>query len=287
MKLSVVLAVRNEEANLARCLESIKHIASEIVIVDEYSTDNTISIAKKYGARVYKEPHHAIFHITKQKALSYAKSEWILQLDADEVVTPSLGIEIIDVINGKSVKIDLKKEALFRRHQRVVEMRDGRIGKRTGEVVAYFIPSVNMFLGKPLIHAGVYPDAVIRLIKNGKAHFPAKSVHEQIEIEGEVGWLNSDLEHYDSPTLTRYIDRANRYTSLTAKEFEQKNVVKNLLGIFYYSVIKPSIVFLKLYFRHRVYLDGIRGFLWSYFCAIHYSIAYFKYYSGGYESELP
>ncbi len=283
MKLSVVLAVRNEEANLARCLESIKHIASEIVIVDEYSTDNTISIAKKYGARVYKEPHHAIFHITKQKALSYAKSEWILQLDADEVVTPSLGREIIDVINGKSVKIDLKKEALFRRHQRVVEMRDGRIGKRTGEVVAYFIPRVNMFLGKPLIHAGVYPDAVIRLIKNGKAHFPAKSVHEQIEIEGEVGWLNSDLEHYDSPTLTRYIDRANRYTSLTAKEFEQKNVGKNLLGIFYYSVIKPSIVFLKLYFRHRGYLDGMRGFLWSYFSAIHYSIAYFKYYSGGYE----
>ncbi len=283
MKLSVVLAVRNEEVNLARCLESIKHIASEIVIVDEYSTDNTISIAKKYGARVYKEPHHAIFHITKQKALNYAKSEWILQLDADEVVTPSLGREIIDVINGKSVKIDLKKEALFRRHQRVVEMRDGRIGKRTGEVVAYFIPRVNMFLGKPLIHAGVYPDAVIRLVKNGKAHFPAKSVHEQIEIEGEVGWLNSNLEHYDSPTLTRYIDRANRYTSLTAKEFEQKNVGKNLLGIFYYSVIKPSIVFLKLYFRHKGYLDGMRGFLWSYFSAMHYSIAYFKYYTGGYE----
>src|SRR5258706_4977241 len=124
MKLSVVLAVRNEEANLARCLESVKHIASEIVIVDEYSIDGTISIAKKYGARVYKEPHHAIFHITKQKALNYAKGDWILQLDADEVVTTSLAKEIIDVINNRPIKIDSKKLALFKRHQRALEERD-------------------------------------------------------------------------------------------------------------------------------------------------------------------
>lgn len=283
MKLSVVLAVRNEEVNLARCLESIKHIANEIIVVDEYSVDNTVAIARRYGAIVHEEPHHAIFHITKQKALNYAKGDWILQLDADEVVTSSLSREIVDVINDKPVKVDKKKLALFRRHQRAIERRDGRIGERTGEIVAYFLPRINMFLGKPLIHAGVYPDAVIRLIKKGKAHFPAKSVHEQIQIKGEVGWLNSDLEHYDSPTLSRYIGRANRYTTLTAKEFEQKKIGKNLLGLFYYSTIKPLVVFLKLYLRHRGYLDGIRGFLWSYFSAMHYPIAYFKYYTGGYE----
>jgi glycosyltransferase involved in cell wall biosynthesis len=69
MKLSVILAVRNEEANLNSCLASIKDIADEIVVVDEYSTDRTVEIARKFGARIYREPHHQIFHITKQKAI--------------------------------------------------------------------------------------------------------------------------------------------------------------------------------------------------------------------------
>src|SRR5260221_2727416 len=142
MKLSVVLAVRNEEVNLAACLESVKDIASEIVIVDEYSTDNTVSIAKKFGARIYEEPHHEIFHITKQKALDLAKGEWILQLDADEVVTRELAEEIVEVINKddltssrlRGAKENSKKWNLFMRHQKLIEKRDGFIGKKTGDV---------------------------------------------------------------------------------------------------------------------------------------------------------
>ena len=272
--LSVVLSVRNEEENLARCLKSIKNIADEIIVVDEHSSDKTVEIARIYGAKVFLEPHHDNFHITKQKALEKAGGEWILQLDADEVVTPELSKEILDVVNGTHSP---RLSNLFKRHQNLIEERDGKIGNPTGEVVGYFIPRRNVFLGKPLVHAGVYPDGVIRLIKKGKAHFPQKSVHEQIELEGEVSWLSSDLLHYDSPTFERYLTRLNRYTDLKAQELADKKVGKNLWGLLKFSILLPTYYFLLLFIRHLGFLDGIRGFVWSLFSALHFPIAYFKY----------
>jgi glycosyltransferase involved in cell wall biosynthesis len=284
-KLSIVLATKNEERNIGPCLESVRKIADEIIVFDENSTDQTRQIAQKYGAKVFEVEHEPIFHKTKQKALEKAQSEWILQLDADERVTPALANEIKEVINMGSREIktrqpkNKKKWRLFQKHQRLLEKRDGKIGRSTDEVVAFFVPRKNIFLGKPLIHAGVYPDGVIRLIKKGYAHFPAKSVHEQMVIDGEVAWLFSDLEHHDSPTLSRYLQRANRYTDLTAREFEQKKLSKNIFVLLYYSLVKPSVVFVKYYFVHKGFLDGIRGFLWSGFSALHFPIAYFKYYA--------
>jgi len=284
--LSVVLATRNEESNISAVLESVKSIADEIVVVDEKSQDRTREIAKKYGARVYEVEHEPIFHKTKQKALNKAKFDWILQLDADERVMPKLAKEIKDVIDMPTAKIlarrpgDNKKWALFQKHQKIIEKRDGHVGRPTGEVVAFFLPRKNIFLGKPLVHAGVYPDPAIRLIKNGKAHFPAKSVHEIMQIDGEVAWLFNDLEHYDSPTFSRYLERANRYTSLTAMEFEQKKSSKNIIVLFFYSFVKPIMVFLMLYVRHKGFLDGVRGFIWSAFSALHFPLAYFKYWVG-------
>jgi len=282
MKLSVVLATRNEEKNIGACLQSVKDIADEMVVVDESSTDRTREIAKKYGAKVYKVKHEPIFHKTKQKALEKASGDWILQLDADERVTPELAEEIREVIEMdasllKQRKTTAKKQKLFERHQRIIEKRDGKIGRSTGEVVAFFLPRLNLFLGKPLVHAGVYPDAAIRLVKKGKARFPAKSVHEQMEIDGEVAWLFNDLEHHDSPTLKRYFNRMNRYTDLQAKDLAREKTPKNVLMLLLYSTVKPLFVFLKLYIRHKGFLDGVRGFLWSLFSALHYPIAYFKY----------
>ncbi len=273
-KLSVVLATRNEEENIGRCLDSVEDFADEIIVVDEHSTDKTVEIAKKHGAEVFLEPHHAIFHITKQKALEKATGEWILQLDADEVVTPELAKEIVSTINGSPPKIN---NALFIRHQKLIEERDGKIGKPTGEVVGYFVARRNMFLGKPLIHAGVYPDGVIRLVKNGKARFPQKSVHEQIQLDGEVAWLSGDLLHYDSPTLKRYLSRMNRYTDLHAEELKSAKVPKNILYFLLYVKFKPLYTFCNLYFRHLGFLDGVNGFLWSFFSAAHFPVAYFKY----------
>lgn len=283
IKLSSVLSTRNEEENIARCIESLKGISDEIIIFDEYSIDNTKKIAESLGAKVYLEPHHDIFHITKQKAIDAAKGEWILQMDADEVITPELAKEITDVINMTNEEILNRKpkseklKNLFERHQKLIEERDGKIDKDTSEVVAFFIPRRNMFLGKPLIHAGVYPDPAIRLIKKGKAWLPAKSVHEIMKIDGKIAWLYNDMEHYDSPTLKRYLMRLNRYTDLHANELRDKNVSKGLQGLLQYVFIKPSFTFLNLFFRYKGFLDGVNGFLWSFFSALHFPIAYFKY----------
>lgn len=292
--LSVVLATRNEEDSIGACLDSVRDIADEIIIVDEGSTDKTRQIAKKYGAKVFKVKHEPIFHKTKQKALDKATGDWILQLDADERATRGLVEEIVEVINSSNEDLSNrilrrperpkgvegsrdKKIKLFQRHQSLIEKRDGKIGKNTGQIVAFFIPRRNYFLGEHLIHAGVYPDANIRLVKKGKARFPAKSVHEQMVITGEVAWLFNDLEHHESPTFERYLERANRYTALTAKEFQNSKTPSNYIYLFYYSFIKPSTTFLKLYVRHLGFLDGMRGFIWSLFSALHFPLAYFKY----------
>ncbi len=290
-KLSVVLAVRNEEENIGRCLLSVKSIADEIIIFDEKSIDKTAEIAKKLGARIYEVEHEDNFHITKQKAIDAANGDWILQLDADEVITPELSEEIKELINSSNDMLltrlfsrstfngqrHTKKHNLFIRHQQLIELRDGKIGKQTGEVVAFFIPRINMFLGKPLVHAGVYPDPAIRLIKRGKAHLPAKSVHEIMQVDGEIGWLYNSMEHYDSPTLSRYLMRMNRYTDLQAEGFKTKKLPKNIWQFFLYTVHRPLSTFLSLYFRHLGILDGMQGFLWSFFSALHFPLAYYKY----------
>jgi len=275
-KLSVVLATRNEENNIGQCLQTVKEIADEIVIVDEESDDRTREIAEKFGARVYKVPHESMFHKTKQKALDLATGDWILQLDADERITKDSASEIIKVMNSSDEDILARrprvaeKWKLFTRHQKLVEQRDGKIGKMTGEVVAFFFPRRNMFLGSPLIHAGVYPDAAIRLIKKEK-------VHEIMEIGGEVAWLFNDLEHHDSPTLFRYLERLNRYTDLHARELIEAKTPNNPLFLIHYSLFRPVFVFLNLFIRHKGFLDGMRGFLWSFFSASHFPISYFKY----------
>ncbi len=283
VKLSVVLATRNEEENIARCINSVKKIADEIIVFDEYSTDNTKKIAESLGAKVYLEQHHDIFHITKQKAIDMAKGEWILQMDADEVVTPELAEEIHEVINSQPSTHNMPsdKQRLFERHQKLIEDRDGKIGTDSNEIVAYFIPRRNMFLGKPLIHAGVYPDPAIRLIKKGKAWLPAKSVHEIMKIDGKIAWLYNDMEHYDSPTLKRYLMRLNRYTDLHADELKVSKIPKNALSFLKFTFLLPTYYFLLRYVRHSGYKDGVNGFLWCFFSALHFPIAYFKYVTSG------
>jgi glycosyltransferase involved in cell wall biosynthesis len=281
--LSLVLATRNEEANIAACLKSARKLADEIIVYDEYSTDKTREIAKRHGAKVYKYKHKKNFHETKQKAIDKASADWILQLDADERVTPKLAKEIIRVINMSNEKLlsrkleTEKRDKLFIKHQQLIEQREGSLSKKTGEVVAFFVPRVNYFLGKPLIHAGVYPDGIIRLIKKGKARLPGKSVHELMEVDGEVAWLFNDLEHHESPTLQRYLERMNRYTDLHAEELKEKGVSANYLNLFLYTVHRPLFTFLNLYFRHKGILDGMHGFVWSIFSALHFPLAYFKF----------
>jgi glycosyltransferase involved in cell wall biosynthesis len=293
VKLSAVLLAYNEEKNVDRNLSAIKDIADEIIFfIDNNTTDRTEELARKYTDKIYHVAHEDNFHINKQKAIEKAKGEWILQLDVDETATPELVKEIKEVINLPNENLlkrvltaqstihkslSRKKAKLFLRHQKLIEEREGKLGKPTGEVVAFFIPRINLFLGKPLIHAGVYPDGVIRLFKKGKARLPAKSVHELMEVDGEVGWLFNNLEHNDTPTLSWYIARMNRYTDLNVDEIRQIKLPRNLLYLFLYITYYPLKTFCRLYFRHKGFLDGVRGFLWSALSSLHFPIAYFKY----------
>jgi glycosyltransferase involved in cell wall biosynthesis len=243
-KLSIALAVFNEEKYLSQCLSSIKDIADEIVIVDGGSTDNTLKIAKAFGAEIIQTDNPPIFHINKQKALNACGGEWILQLDADERVPFSLKREIKETIRNTA-------------HS------------------GFYIPRKNYFWGHWMKKTGVYPDYVIRLVKRGKAKFPCKSVHEQMKIDGSVGYLNNPLEHYSYETLGDYWRKAKSYTALTADELKKNNVSKT--AFIKYFFVKPFVTFFTLFIRNQGFIDGIYGFLFSVFSALHFPIAYWKY----------
>ncbi len=300
--LSCTLATFNEEENIERCLESVKEWVDEIVVVDGGSTDGTVEIAKKHGAKVEVRENPKMFHINKNKANELAQGEWILQLDADEVVSEELGKEIRELVQGQSTVMlnsfqhprkypagpetrfaarrassgRQNKVELFERHRRVMEMRHGKIGTDEGEVVAYFVPRRNYFLGRLLKYGGMYPDGAVRLFKKGFAKLPEKDLHEIYEIKGRVGWLNGDLLHYDSPTFERYLERNNRYSSRFAEEMKAKGVKVNLINSLYYMIWKPKITFLMIYFRHKGFLDGFPGLVWAVYSALTWVGAWVK-----------
>jgi len=281
MSLSVVLATFNEEKNLDECLSSVKDLASEIVVVDGKSTDNTVDIAKNYKARVVVTENHPIFHINKQKAIDMATSDWVLQLDADERVSPELAKEISKVMDMSESELEvyqasLPNKELFKRHQKLLEERDGKIGDK-GDYVAFFIPRLNFFLGRYLKYGGVYPDGVIRLFRKGKAYLPAKDVHEQMAVKGRVGWLESPLFHKDSPTFERYLSRNSRYIDLLATQLKEEKVTKDPLTVVNYLAIKPFAWFFMTQIRHKGILDGWQGIVFSFFSAMRFPRAYMKY----------
>src|SRR6185369_9228225 len=127
--LSVALAVFNEEASLEKCLESVRSLADEIVIVDGGSSDNTLKIAESFKAKIIKTTNPQMFHINKQKALDAAKGDWVLLLDADERVSPALAKQILDATKEYPIEIlDQKKQQLFIRHQKQIQMGHGQVG---------------------------------------------------------------------------------------------------------------------------------------------------------------
>jgi glycosyltransferase involved in cell wall biosynthesis len=248
--LSVALAVYNEQANLGACLESIKELASEIVIVDGGSTDQTVEIAKRYGAKVMVEENRANFHINKQHAIDACTHDWILQLDADERVSSMLASEILAIVSGD-------KQAM---------------------ADAYYIKRRNYFLGRWMNKGGMYPDPVIRLFKQGRAHLPQASVHELMTVEGTTKWLQNDLLHIADPNFSRYLLRSNRYTTLQAEDWLKEGKIGTGVGsIFLYMIVKPLIRFLEIYLRHKGFLDQFPGFVFAWYSGLHLASSYVKY----------
>lgn len=247
--LSVVLAVFNEGKNLSDCLESVKNFADEIVIVDGGSTDETITIAKSFGAKIILVPNNPMFHINKQKAIDAATKDWILQLDADERVTPLLAKEIMQKIESADAK-------------------DG-----------YWVPRKNWFLGRFLMKGGVYPDYTLRLYKKGKGRLPQKDVHEQAVVVGQVGYLQEPLIHMADPSFGRYLARFDRYTTFIAHQYKDEKLSKNPVTMLEYMVGKPLFWFFWTTFRHKAIQDGWQGILFSLFSSMRFAVAYKKYLS--------
>lgn len=246
--LSVVLAVYNEEKSLEACLASVRDLADEIIIVDGGSTDRTLDIAKRFRAKVIRTDNPPIFHINKQKALDGATGDWILQLDADEVIPDALKKEIRSVISGT-----------------------------TSDIAGYYIPRKNYFWGHWMQKGGQYPDPVIRLVKRGKGRFPQKTVHEQIAVAGAVGYLTHPMDHFSYRTREDYWRKADAYTTLTAMEMKENGITKSIITWFLYNIWKPKMTFLSLFVRHKGFMDGWYGFVFAFWSALHYPIAYRKF----------
>lgn len=244
--LSVVLATRNEAANIGRCLEAVKHIADEIIVCDESSGDDTVAIAKKYGAKIIHTQHQQNFHLTKNKAIDAAKMDWILQLDADEVVSPELAKEIISKIQDQKSNLN-----------------------------GYWLNRRNWFLYRFLTKGGQYPDPTLRLYRHGFGRLPAKDVHEQAEVKGPTGHLTNDLLHYRDTSFEKYLDGFNRYSSFIATQLKDTKV--NVLTTIYYLLLKPAYIFLKIYIRHKGFVDGKAGFIFALYSGLIWPVAYIKH----------
>lgn len=250
MSLSIALAVYNESDNLAQCLESIKSIADEIVIVDGESSDATVSIAKQFGAKILIEENRPNFHINKQHAIDACQGDWILQLDADERVSSALGAEIKRIVTG-----ELKNPAS-----------------------AYYLKRRNYYLGRWMNKGGMYPDPVIRLFQKGKASLPQASVHELMTVTGTTAWLQEDLLHIADPNFARYLLRSNRYTTLQAEDWlKEGKLGTDSWTRFRYMILKPFWQFLLIYFRHKGFQDGFPGFVFAWYSGLHIASSYVKY----------
>lgn len=242
--LSVAIATYNEEKKIERTLKSVAGWADEIVVVDGYSTDKTIEIVKKYTQAIYYKENELMFHKNKNLAIEKCTGDWIFFLDADEVVTHNLKNEIEEVVKSESYS-------------------------------GYCMPRANWFLGRFLKKGGQYPDRRIRLFKKGKGRWPCVSVHEQIEVEGEVGHLKNDLLHYSYENWVEYWRKADTYTSLTAFDIRKENIniVIKFLKYFFWL---PTYTFFNIYFRHKGFMDYEQGFIFAFFSGLHFPIAFVK-----------
>lgn len=238
--ISAVVICRNEENVIARCLESLTW-ADEIIVVDSDSTDQTLPVAKKFTSRIFTHPWQG-FGPQKQFAVEQAHSDWILVVDADEVVTKELAAEIRLVCTG---------DTLYQ---------------------GYRIKRKSNFLGRWVLHGGWYPDFVLRLFRTGKGRFTRARVHESLWVDGSVGTLDGELLHYTDPVLTHYLAKLDRYTGLSAQELFEQHYPFRIWDL----LVRPPAVFFKMYVWRAGFLDGIEGFLLALCSAIHVLMKYAK-----------
>lgn len=241
-----MIITRNEESNIGRTLASVAW-ADERIVVDSGSTDRTLEIARKQGAKVFQESWKG-YAQQKNSAIAKATGDWVLSLDADEEVSAELAASIKRVIAGP-----------------------------TATIAGYFIARRNFFLGRWIRHGGFYPDRKLRLFQRGKGEFVERAVHETMRVDGPSAFLEGDLIHNAYPTLTGYIDTMNRYSSLGARVAVQKGQVgRSWLSFLANVYYRPALNFSWNYFFRLGFLDGREGYLLHLYHNVYVSWKYAK-----------
>lgn len=187
MKLTVTVITHNESRNIGAALESVSW-ADETVVVDSGSTDDTVEIARRLGARVEVRDWPG-YGAQKNHAASLASNDWILSLDADERVTPDLAREIRGLLAG------------------------------TPSARGYRIPRIAFYLGRWIRSTDWYPDYQLRLYDRRRGRWNQKRVHESVDLDGPPGELRHDLEHYPYRDISHHLATIDRYTTLAADEW--------------------------------------------------------------------
>ena len=235
MKLSAIVLTRNEERNIEDCLAGLSW-ADEILVVDSGSTDHTVALAEKHGAKVLAHPFED-FASQRNFALTQAKGDWVLFIDADERVSSELAKEMM------SVSEDL------------------------APLCVYAIPRNNYFFGRRLRFSDSREDAPVRLFPKQHARW-SQPVHEMIATDLPVRKLKSPLQHYGTRDLAHYRQKVRDYIPLELKTMREKGV-KPALWKF---VVVPHAKFLQLYFFKLGILDGITGFQYAILSAYFYTL---------------
>lgn len=227
--ISAIVLTLNEEKNIEKCLQSLQ-FCDEVIVVDSGSTDKTVKIAKSFGAKIFQ---NIFIDFAKQRQFASTKAtcEWILYIDADEVVSEKCAKKLLDLKNDKTL----------------------------GTIV---IPRKNFFMGKWIQYGGWYPDWQRRMLRRDKVIFKTKRVHELAEEIPEVLNLSNEwhkdqvIYHYTYNSLANYLNKLNKYTSLEAKDLQDSLRVKKRDVLF-----RSLGMFWQTYFAKKAYRDGIQGFV--------------------------
>ncbi|MCM8780845.1 MAG: glycosyltransferase family 2 protein [Candidatus Omnitrophica bacterium] len=242
VSLSVVIIAKNEEKNIVDCLESVSGWADEIIVVDDESTDRTAKIAEEMGARVLRrkmdiEGRH------RNWAYSQAKNDWVLSLDADEIVTEELKKEISEVL------------------------------KDNPSYVGFSIPLRNYIGNYWVRYGGWYPAGKVRLFRKTKIRYEEAKVHPRVFIDGRCGHLTKDIVHKGYPDIAHFLDSLNRQSSWEAEKWVDTSRQMSLFRIIWRSIDR----FFRRYIRKRGYKDGLYGFVVAFFDSLYQVISYLKY----------
>ena len=231
-KITAIIPTLNEELCVGDAIDSVS-FADEVLVVDSFSTDQTVNVAKQRNARVIQREFDD-FSSQKNFAISQARYEWILFIDADERVSPLLGKEIVSTVENP------------------------------GDTVAFYVYRNLFFEEKRIRFGGWQTDKAIRLFKKEDCRFDGKLVHETIETEGPLGFLKNRLDHFSYKSRSQYAGKLEKYAALQAEELFRQGIRTNGLLV----AIKPWFRFFVHYVWRLGFLDGSAGFVLAYEHAI-------------------